>query len=66
MRGARIIDRWRNPETETLYALARIDLDGVRSTMDELEAMDPSLRRHMQNNAEKVFEEMRLEEEKGR
>lgn len=66
VRGVRIIDRWRNPENETLYALARIDLEGIRSTLDELEAMDPSVRQHMRNNAEKVFEEMRHEEEKGR
>lgn len=66
LRGARVIDRWRDPERDTLYALARVDLENVRATIDELEMMDPSLRSHMQNNAEKVFEEMRVEEEKGR
>lgn len=66
VRGVRIMDRWREPETDTLYSLARIDLDGIRSTLNEIEAMDPSLRKYMRNNAEKAFETMRREEKKRR
>ncbi|NIQ96848.1 MAG: hypothetical protein GWO11_04165 [Desulfuromonadales bacterium] len=66
VRGVRIIERWREPETDTLYSLARIDLDGIRATLSDIEAMDPSLRQYMRDNAEKAFSDIRREEQQRR
>lgn len=63
VRGARIIDHWRHPESDTIYALARLDLEGFKATLEEMPELEPALRSHIRDRAEKTFEEIRREEQ---
>jgi len=63
--GARVVDHWKDPETNTVYTLARLDLDGVKATLEQMQQMQPELRGFVRSNAEKAFDEIRREE-KGR
>ncbi|MFA5515581.1 MAG: LPP20 family lipoprotein [Desulfuromonadales bacterium] len=65
VRGARVIEHWRNPENNTIYALARLDLEGFAATLEQMQEMDPTLKTFVRSNAEKAFDELR-QEEKGR
>lgn len=56
--GARIIDHWRDPRTDTLYALARLDLDGVKSAVEQMHDMDQTLRSHVRSGAEEAFDRL--------
>ncbi len=62
VRGARVIDYWRNPETDTIYALLRLDLEGVKAALEEVDRMDPRLRSYIRNNADKGFDAILREE----
>jgi hypothetical protein len=56
--GARVIDHWRDPRSDTLYALARLDLEGIKATVEEMREMDQTLRSHVRNNAERAFDQL--------
>lgn len=62
VKGARIVDHWKDPETNTIYALARLDLDGVKATMEQMKEMNPTLRNYVRSNADRAFEEIKIEE----
>ena len=62
--GARIIDHWRDPEGNTLYALARLDLAGVKAILEQAEGLSPGLKDHVRSRAERAFDEIRNEEKR--
>jgi len=62
LRGARVIDHWKNPETNTVYSLAQLDIDGIKATLQQMKEMDPSLRDFVTSNAERAFDEIKKEE----
>lgn len=61
VRGARVLNHWKDPKTGTIYSLVRLDLEGVRATAEGMQEMDPGLRNHIRTNAERVFDEHRTE-----
>ncbi len=65
VRGARVIEHWKQPEMNTIYALARLDLEGFATTLEQMKEMDPALKTFVRANAEKAFDQLR-QEEKGR
>lgn len=65
VKGARVVDHWKDPETNTIYSLVRLDLEGMKATLEQMKEMDPDLRVFVRSNAEKTFDEIR-QEEKGR
>ncbi len=56
--GARVIDHWRDPRTDTLYALARLDLEGIKASVEEMREMDQALRSHVRDKAEEAFDQL--------
>ena len=62
VKGAKVVDHWKDPETNTIYSLVRLDLDGVKATLEQMKEMDPDLRGFVHSNAEKAFDEIRLDE----
>jgi hypothetical protein len=54
--GARIIARWRDPDSGRIYSLAEIDLDHVEQTMTAVETMSPGLREHICKRGANVFD----------
>ena len=61
--GARIIGRWRDPETDTVYALAELDLDEVTDTAARIDAMDPGLRDHLRQSGDRLFDRTHQDDE---
>jgi hypothetical protein len=62
--GAKVIDHWRDPKTNTIYSLARLDLEGIKATVGEMREMDQSLRGYVRSQAEAAFDEIRREEQR--
>lgn len=58
VRGARVVDHWRDTDTDTLYALARIDLAGLKASLDQTPEVDSGLRDYVRRNAEKSFDRL--------
>jgi hypothetical protein len=64
VRGARIVEHWREPQSGTVYALARLDLDGIKATLEQADRIDPQLRGYLYGNAEKAFDALQQQEAK--
>ncbi|HEY5600338.1 MAG TPA: LPP20 family lipoprotein, partial [Candidatus Manganitrophaceae bacterium] len=62
--GVVIIDHWTDPSDGTLYALARLDLDKFKETLDRAKELNASVRDYVRKNAEKAFDILEKEEEK--
>jgi hypothetical protein len=54
--GARIIGRWRDPDSEAIYSLAELDLERVKQTVAAAEAMNAAVREHVRDRADNIFE----------
>ncbi|MBE0499807.1 MAG: LPP20 family lipoprotein [Desulfuromonadales bacterium] len=55
VRGAKVIEFWREPKTDTLYALARTDLTAMKSAIAEMREVDPQFRDYVNLHAEEAF-----------
>jgi hypothetical protein len=62
--GARVMDHWKEPETNTIYSLVRLNLEGIKATLEQMKEIDPALRGFVRSNAEKAFDEIRQEEKR--
>lgn len=62
--GVIIIDHWTDTSDGTIYALARLDLDSVKSSAERLNELSASMRDHIRKNAERSFENLLKEEER--
>ena len=60
--GARIIARWEDPKTKTLWAIAELDMKQVKETAGAAREMNADLRRYLTDHADNVFD--RLSKEK--
>ena len=63
VRGARVVEHWKDPETNTIYALTKLDLEGFTATLEQMKEMDPALKTFVRSNAEKAFDRLRQEEQ---
>jgi len=59
VRGSRVVDHWKDPETNTVYSLVKLDLDGFKAAISQLEEVDPARRGFIAENAEKTFDQLR-------
>lgn len=62
VRGARVLEHWKEPESGTLYALVKLDLKEFKSALEGLQEIDPELKSFVRARAEQSFEQLRLEE----
>lgn len=62
LRGARVIDHWKEAETNTIYSLTKLDMEGIKTTLEQMKEMDPKLRGFVTSNAEKAFDQIKEEE----
>ncbi|MFP4131904.1 MAG: hypothetical protein ACLFVF_07300 [Thiohalospira sp.] len=60
---ARITERWRDPETDTVHARAELTLDKVIATAARVEDLDPALRDHLRRRGEGLFDRSREDDE---
>ena len=62
--GVAIVDRWRDRETNTVFALARLDLAAVEDLVTKMKQLSPKIRDYVRKNAARVHDELRTEEER--
>lgn len=61
--GARIIARWRDPRSDTVYSIAELDMRRVKETLAAARDMNQDVRGHIAANADNLFDRMAREAE---
>lgn len=54
--GARIVARWLDSRTKTVYAIAELDIKEVKGTVAAVRDMNTDVRRYLESNAENIFD----------
>jgi hypothetical protein len=62
--GVMIVDHWVDAENDTHYALARLDLERFKQSLDRMQELNAQAREFIRKNAEKSFDDLAREEEK--
>lgn len=61
--GSRIIARWKDEESGTIYSLAELDMDHVQNAVTTVDDMHSGLREHMREEGGNIFD--RVSEREG-
>jgi hypothetical protein len=56
--GAKIIGRWRDKKTSTIFSLAELDMRYVKQTINSYREMNAGLRKFMEQNADTAFDKL--------
>lgn len=56
--GAKIIGHWRDKKTQTVYAIAELDMKRMKETVEQLEAMSPGLRDFLTQQGDTIFDRL--------
>ncbi len=56
--GAKIIGRWRDEDSGTIWSLAELDIDHVKKTLDTAMQMSPSLRDFLASEGDSIFDRL--------
>ena len=59
--GSKIIGRWKDARTNTVYSIAELDLKQVKTTLENANSMNEDLRRYIGRNAENIFDKVSKE-----
>ncbi len=62
--GVIIINHWTDPSNGTLYALARLDLENFKNSLEKIKQLSSEARDYVRKNAEKSFDNLAAEEKK--
>ena len=62
--GVVIIDHWTDPQDNTNYSLAKLDLENFKETLNKMKELNAEVRDFVRKNAEKAFEKLESEEQK--
>jgi hypothetical protein len=62
--GVMIADHWVDTENDTHYALARLDLEKFKQSVDRMQELNTQVRDFIRKNAERSFDDLAREEEK--
>jgi len=60
--GSKIIGRWKDPRTGSVYSLAELDLKHVKEAVQSARDMNEDLRRYIQRNADNIFDKISTKE----
>jgi hypothetical protein len=61
MAGARIIGSWKDPKTNTVWSIAELDMNHVKSTMAGVSDMNVDLKRYIETSADNIFDRVAKE-----
>jgi len=61
LRGAKIIDHWRNPKNGVLYALGKLNLDDYKELIGTIKELKPEAKSLIQQRAESAFKALQAE-----
>ncbi len=64
LHGAIPVDHWKDPADGTLFALVKLDMGAIQSSLAESKELDSKVRDYVKANAEKAFDELSAEEAK--
>ncbi len=64
LNGVQIVDHWIHPVDGTMYALARLDLDGFMDMIDTAKELNAKVKERVKRAAEKSFADLEREEAK--
>jgi hypothetical protein len=56
MAGTRIIGSWRDPQSNTIWSIAELDMKYVKSTMAGVSDMNSDLKRYIETTADNIFD----------
>ncbi|MCC6302516.1 MAG: hypothetical protein IT489_06925 [Gammaproteobacteria bacterium] len=59
--GSRIIGRWSDEKSGVIYALAELDMEQVKDTLQRVEDMNAGLRDHLRERGDNIFDGMARE-----
>ncbi len=62
--GAKIIGRWTDKRTKTVYSIAELDMKHVKTTLQSVQGMNEDLRRYLDLNADNIFDKAAVKEVK--
>ncbi len=62
--GVQIVNHWFHPDGQTVYALARLDLDNFKDSLDRMKELNSKVRDYVRKNAEKAHMDLEAEEAK--
>jgi len=54
--GVRIIGHWRDKKTDRVYAIAELDMNQVKKTLEGVEAMNSGLKDYLDTSGGKIFD----------
>lgn len=58
VRGAKVIEFWREPESDTVFALVRTDLAAMKAAIGDMREIDPEFRQYVNTHAEEAFKNL--------
>ena len=56
MAGARVVENWRDPTSNTIWTLSELDLKHVKNTISEINDMNVDLKNYFEIHAEGIFD----------
>lgn len=56
--GARIIGRWRDKKSDTVYSIAELDMTRMKETVEQLQEMSPGLRGFLTQQSDTIFDRL--------
>lgn len=62
--GVEIVDHWQDAKTGEFYALARLDLDAFKDSMEKAKELNAKVRDYVRQNAERLHQQLEKEEAK--
>ena len=62
--GVMIVDHWTDPADGTVYALAKLDINNFKNSLDKAKELNSEVRDYVRKNAEKAFDKLEAEEKK--
>lgn len=59
--GVRIIGRWKDERTGTVWSIAELDMEHVQKTLDRVNDMNADLKRYISNQGDNIFDKLAQE-----
>jgi len=56
--GAKIIGRWRDKRTNTIYSIVELDMKRMKKTLTQVQGMNADLKRYIDQNSDNIFDNM--------
>ncbi len=59
--GVRIIGRWRDPKTNTIWSIAELDMNQLKGTLAGVQDMNADLKRYIETSGDNIFDRVAKE-----